>query len=61
MTPIEEEGIMLAKAVMKLMERGFIGHDGLPEDEAECEHLRNIAHNSADWILKQAYPGRKAE
>jgi len=59
MTPMEEEAVTLAKAVVKLMESGFIGHDGLEDDEQECYHLMNIARNSADWILRQAYPGRK--
>ena len=56
MTAIEEEAVILAKAVEKLMESGFIGHDGLEEDEEDCQHLMNIARHSARWILKQALP-----
>lgn len=59
MTPVEEEAVTLAKAVLKLMDSGFVGHDGMEKDEDECHHLMHMARNSADWILKQAYPGKK--
>ena len=37
---------LCSKLLWKLDKEGFIGVSGLEEDEAQCEHLRGLAHDA---------------